>query len=270
MNPIKLVKKTSLIVLSLLLFHGLGAQPNYTARSMGMGGASHAIDGPESVFTNPVSVFDNASSSYIATSTMPFSIPGFIFSGVGHFRHLNDVQWIFGSITNQGIKEYRKTKLSAGYGRRLFESLGIAVEMSFASEHFEGYGNTVGFNYGIFLRQSVASTLTLAVTLRDIVPIPGKFHARPYAALGAAFQANEKLSLYADISQSQESQWRFKSGLEYTPSDILTIRTGVATRPSTFHFGASMVCTSRTKLALAISYHLILGISPSIDITFVP
>jgi long-subunit fatty acid transport protein len=270
MNPIKLIKSLALILVIGISSTNLYTQPHYSARSLGAGEAGTSMKGVESVFTNPASITPQSPYASVATSTMPFSLPEFTFIGIGGYQRHGEQQWIFGTLSNLGTRKYRRIKAALGYGRTLMPSLNLAAEVSVKTERFEGYGTSVGVSYGIFLQQDITPVLSVALSIRNPIPIPMKAHLATSVNIGMAFQIEEPLTLYADISKQETSQWRFMTGLEYRLNALLTVRAGVATRPSTFHIGTSLRCSSKVVISSALRYHLTLGVSPAIDITFVP
>lgn len=55
--------------------------------------------------------------------------------------------------------------------------------------------------------------------------------------LGMMYKPHDKLTISTEIEKNTDMKFRIKSGLEYQIWEMICLRTGVATRPSTSHFG---------------------------------
>jgi len=265
---VKIVKITCVLLwLMFTSVYAMGQQVS-TARTLGLGGATSALQGLESIFTNPSAIDPGTTGGVIATSSMPFNIPEFLYSAVGARINAGANQYVFASISNLGTGAYRDTDIRLGYARRLFDVLQISIDLSTGIEYFEGYATRVHLGYGIGFHYEVSNEFALGTYIKDLIPVPVGLPPRPSFVLGARYSPSDKSRLFGDVILEMERHSRYAMGVEYDISNILTLRCGVSTYPSKFHLGASLTCTKSIAINMAMSYHITLGVSPSFDITF--
>ena len=269
MDPVKLAKFIWLFVLLQLIAIELHGQKLSTARSEGLGGAGVTLSGIESAIHNPA-VGTNGASGIMATSFMPFATPGLSSATILGTHQLSTDQWMSASLSNYGTGAYRHTSLRLGYARSVLPHLNISIEFAGGIEEFEGYGRSASIGYAIGLFHRISDKLALAARIADPIPIPVRIPASPEFVIGLRYSPMKSVALYCDIGKEGFYKMRLKTGIEHTVFDVITLRCGISTNPSKFHFGTAVNCTRRINVAMAMSYHLTLGFSPSIDITFTP
>jgi long-subunit fatty acid transport protein len=84
---------------------------------------------------------------------------------------------------------------------------------------------------------------------------------------GAGYRFSKKVILTAEVRKASDADASVRVGLEYQLADPFVLRAGFGTGPSQYAFGFGWR-TKYFQLDVASGYHLVLGFSPQISLTY--
>lgn len=166
--------------------------------------------------------------------------------GEGRYALSYSIEPLEGVRIGSSITYYQTIIPTIGSGRSLFVDVGIQVDVT---EKL-----TIGA-FGVNLNRATIQNLG------EGSPLPTMIQA------GLAFRASEKVTLMTDVSQELEGPLSLKAGIEYQPTDILYLRVGTQTGPSTVSAGFCLKM-GQLQLDFASSYQALLGFTPHIGLTY--
>ena len=177
-----------------------------------------------------------------------------------------------------GYDLYNESRYSLAYAMRFGDGLRAAVQMDYLGVRLGGnYGNTsaVAAEFGVQAKlveglwigahvynpnRAKLGTLTDgAVTIDERVPT--------LLRAGFAYTFSTKLLMTAEVEKDIDRAERARFGIEYTPSKVLFLRTGIATGPVQGHFGAG-VHLKQLDIDLAVAMRSQLGLTPMIGLNY--
>ena len=83
--------------------------------------------------------------------------------------------------------------------------------------------------------------------------------------LGLRYNANQKVSLFTEVSLENEQNGNLHLGLEYKIINELALRTGFSTNPAKISFGVGYTL-NKIQIDVAVNKHQVLGYSPQISV----
>lgn len=241
------------------------------ARSAGMGNAGVATTDIWSTVNNQaaltllssteISAFykNNFGISELSLSALSVAIP----SKTGVFG---------GSVAHFGFSEYRETKISLAYAKRLWKMLSMSVQINYNSFNFAAaYQNTaaVSGEVGLFadlydnfyLGAHVFNPTKSSLSLESKERLPVGYKA------GIMYKPISSLLFCADFVYYSGNSISFCGGTEYYILSQLCLRAGVATNPELFTVGAGY-SYKRICFDIAFNYHNVLGNTSCISISY--
>ena len=84
--------------------------------------------------------------------------------------------------------------------------------------------------------------------------------------LGLRYNANQKVSLFTEVSLENEQNGNLHLGLEYKIINELALRTGFSTNPAKISFGVGYTL-NKIQIDVAVNKHQVLGYSPQISVS---
>lgn len=269
-------------LLALLLFASLhtfaGGDPlPVGARFLGMGGTGLTLVDLWSVRLNPAGLAGldkpvagvfyqrHYLSEDLAHQGLAFAIPvGKGTFGVGADRF--------------GYDLYNETRASLAYAMRFGEGLRAAVQLDYLGVQLgNNYGGTSAFTAELGVQAKLTDELWLGAHLYN--PNRAKLDAttesnvtldeRVPTLLRAGFGwiASSKLTMTAEVEKDIDRDERFRFGVEYNPSKVLYLRTGISTAAVQGHFGVGFRL-KQMDIDLAVALRSQLGPTPMLNLNY--
>ncbi|TVR77046.1 MAG: hypothetical protein EA412_12215 [Chitinophagaceae bacterium] len=179
---------------------------------------------------------------------------------------------VFGlSLTYFGNSNYNERKVGIAYGRKLSENLTLGGQISYLGLNIAEFGqrNTFTFELGVqyFINPDllIASHIynPLRITLEDfqeeVIPT--------VIGLGLRYEPLKNVFLMAETEKDLNQDFRFRFGLDYAMSDLLSVRLGLLTDPASPSLGLGF---NVNNLLIDISsfYHPVMGFTPHLSIAY--
>ncbi len=170
-----------------------------------------------------------------------------------------------------GFSEYRDTQLGVGYAQELpGETPGTAsAGLAIIYDHRSISGYDSRGQLGIILGGSVrlSSALLLGMQAANIHrSMDAASSSLPQQlAVGLGYRPSEAARLLVDLRKEMRYPLAVHAGLEVRPSEVLTLRIGVATGPRLFTVGIG-ISPGAVEGGLAFLYHYALGWSPAVSL----
>jgi hypothetical protein len=250
------------------------AQERHTngARSAGLANATVALTGPESLFGNPAGLAGLNQVSFFLFHESRFLIKDFTASAAGlSFPLLRGSCGV--GFRQFGRSHYREQLVSFTLARRFGEAFSAALLFSRGSVQFPGH-----FTY------RPGYTLEMGAILKSSPELSWGFHmANPFSdtqdaavsrfrlrqiRLGNVWKISGQLIWCTEIEKTATRKARVKTGLEFMPDKLVTIRAGIIGYPfqptggAGFRFG-------RYAFDIAFIYQTLPGFTPVAAITCV-
>lgn len=168
----------------------------------------------------------------------------------------------FNAMSNQ--------RLGFGYSMLLNEGISVGVQFNYFQRRFFQLGNlrekTLTTDIGILYK--VNPTWNIGICLHDFLGFfTGKENRVSSVRLGTDISLSDKVNLLLEGYQSTFYTFQLRSGIEYEPIQSLFFRLGYQSNPNAISFGLGYNRSS-FKLAIASSFHFVLGWSPSISLSY--
>jgi len=169
-----------------------------------------------------------------------------------------------------GYRDFRTYKNGIGYAMKLLDALSVGIQINHQMIRISGpYGSnqTLTGEFGLAYEVSKNWRFGLAVFNlgRNMMVEEPKERYATSIRLGTAYKVSSMVLLVAELEKDLLHAMRYKSGIEYQPSENLLFRIGFATHPIELSFGLGWVFSSRYHLDFGTQYHQILGWSPNIS-----
>lgn len=174
------------------------------------------------------------------------------------------------SVGYFGFSDFNEQKIGLAYARKLLKNLAIGVQFDFLNTRIKEYGSkgVVTFEAGLHAKVTkevhvaahVFSPAEIVITEEESVPTVFQ--------LGLSYLPSDKVTFNLEAEKDINLPLRLKAGLEYYLVEAVALRFGAGTKPSIFSFGVGYLTKGGFGIDMGIQYHQVLGITPSISITF--
>ena len=161
---------------------------------------------------------------------------------------------------------------------RFSEGLRAAVQLDYIGVQLgNNYGSTSAFTAELGVQAKLTDELWLGAHLYN--PNRAKLGANTESEVildervptllrgGFGWLASSKLTLTAEVEKDIDRDERFRFGVEYNPSKILFLRTGVSTGAVQAHFGAGFHL-ERFDIDMAVALRSQLGATPMLNLNY--
>lgn len=240
------------------------------ARSSGMSGASVTLYDVWSVFNNQAGL----ARLNTITAGLYYENRFFVKSlSAGSFAFaLPTNNGTFGlSVYSFGTLGYRESKYGLAYGRSLGEKLNVGIQLNYLSTVLpDNYGKFSGVNAELGLQAKLTDDLIIGAHIYNLnrMKLPTLDekiieYVPTVFKLGLQYSISSKAIILSEVSKDIENKIIFRLGTEYSPNDILYLRMGIATNPSSYSFGFGYRMKS-ISLDISAAYHQVLGFTPQI------
>jgi len=274
----KLVKFTTgfitLCLVFLVLFSGVklyaGDGLPTGARAIAMGGTSVTLSDNYSLFNNQAGMAFVKKPSAAISSQRRFMLSEFNTATGG--VTLPAKSGVFGvNVSYFGFNVYNEKSAGLSYARLFSENISGGVQIDYHSTTISEYGTQSAVTFEAGLLVKIFSQLNFGAHIYNPVRaqlgfyederLPTVFRA------GLGYTVSDKVLLTIETEKNMDYSARFKSGLEYKPSDKIFLRGGFMTNPFQSCFGAGY----RIKdfdINLAAAYHQLLGFTPNFSLSY--
>jgi hypothetical protein len=240
-----------------------------TGRFSGMGKASVAVQGAESLFSNPANIYGVEKITALLASEWRFGVENLRPISLGLVSPTKSSVFGF-TYQYTGFETMRDNTLSIAYARKLMSKLDMGVRLQYQRVKIINYGSQgiIGFDMGFNtliikqLRLGFYVENPLPFKVKGIEITPTQFH------LGAAYAVNINVLVSFETVKSINHPTTFRFGVEYQFDKKWVLRSGFESYPTAFSFGLGTILSSHFKMDLALSSQSVLGLTPSIMLIY--
>ncbi len=263
------------IVLIILLCSGYGIAQGWApagGRSRGMGDASVTLQDIWAYHHNPAALIGitkfGVGLSYenrfllkeLQTQSVALALP--LKKGV-----------ISGGAQSFGYTQFRTIKAGLGYSLRLSEIFGLGVQMNLHQFRIgQGYGNAIKATGEVGLLTRVNNKWLLGFSLVNFSRVQLSSYQEDRLStvmrIGSSYSFSNKLLVCVEGEKHVDFPLRGKAGLEYTPMENLSFRSGFSTQPIEINAGCGYVFKGIYFLDFGSAFTQQLGWSPNVSFTY--
>lgn len=266
--------KKNLFLFSLLFLFScntLQVYANIGAQQAALGGAGSNIANIWSLWHNPSLLAKLKEANFGIYSHQPYFIGRLNdLSIAGSLPHLNNYCFAMGA-RYYGNKFYSETNIKLGYAMQLNAKTTIGLNSSFNNIRISNYGNGSSVSFGIGMQLNPHPKLFVSSYFNYPNLANRRFREEgisgPSLVSGFAYIVDTKFLLALDIKASLRNKIAISSGFEYALNDLVLLRLGVATNPSTVAMGLGFKWT-KVQMDFGTNWKLQTGFSPHFSIQY--
>lgn len=241
------------------------------AQSAGMGGVSVANESVYSAFNNQAGLVSLKKFAGVVNYENRYLLPEI---GTKSFAAARSIKaGVFSvSINSFGNKLYSENKYGLAFAKGFGDILSVGIQMNYLSTRIaEGYGKSGVAAAELGIQSKPIKNLIIGAHVFN----PTRAQLADYNnerlptifKIGAAYLVSTKVTTAVEFVKDIRYKPEFRIGLEYKPVNVLYIRVGVATQPSTFAVGIGLQLKD-FRLDISSSYHPMLGYSPQMGLVY--
>lgn len=170
-----------------------------------------------------------------------------------------------------GFKNFSQKKAALAYGRKFSQAINGGIQFDYLNTEIPLYGNKSVFSFEAGLQVKVLKALSIGAHVFNPVSMQSGFgddeRIPTYVKIGFAYTVSDKVLLLGETEKDLKNKPRVKSGVEYKMLKQLDLRGGIETNPFISSFGIGLHL-GNLNLDLATSYHQILGVTPSVGLSY--
>lgn len=225
-----------------------------------------------SLYGNPAGMVGTTSLTFGTHVEQRFALRELSAAQGGIVFPIGDNQAIGARVSWFGLGEFGEGRYALSYSIEPLEGVRIGSSINYYQTVIPSIGSGQSLFVDVGIQIDVTPTLTIGAfgvnlnraTIRNLgegSPLPTMIQA------GLAFRASDQVRLMADVSQELDGPLSLKAGIEYQPTEILSLRAGTQTGPSTVSAGFGLQL-GQLQLDFASSYQALLGFTPHIGLTY--
>lgn len=174
------------------------------------------------------------------------------------------------TIQHFGFEGFNEQKVGVGYARKLIEGLSIGTQILLLNTSIPEYGNKINVTFELGIITQLLPKLQLGAHVYSPVQteLANNENLPTIFKIGLAYLPSQQLTCTGEVEKDIAFPARIKFGFEYQIVKQVVVRTGIATSPTTFAFGAGYRLNNGLALDLASSYHQILGFTPTVGFLY--
>jgi hypothetical protein len=266
-----------LLLLAFVFFciSGTNAQyHSYNAALSGMGGSGIAIDDFQTGMNNQAA-WGNLNCINVGVGyNSKFMLKELSDRYISFAMPVSKDAGVFGLNLNQyGYSQYNITKAGLCFARNFSPdfSVGLQFDAFHVGTADEMYGNATAFTFECGFLYRLNNKISLGTAILN--PVQAKLskytqEQLPVSlALGMSYQPSKVLLLSADIVKEQFHPASLRAGFKYLISESLILRGGFSSAYFSVSGGVGVRFNTLT-VDISTSYHQVLGISPSVTISY--
>lgn len=175
------------------------------------------------------------------------------------------------SANYSGYKNYSETQIGLAYGRALGDRANLGIQFNYNSRRTEGYNNLTAVCFEIGAVFHLSEKMHTGIHAYN--PVGGRFNqlsgeklAASYT-LGLGYEASEKLLINAELIKEEMQPVGVNASLHYAFEKAFYIRCGTASGYDR-SFAAIGLNRKDFRIDMSLSWHRLLGITPSLRIVY--
>lgn len=264
-----------LLIITFSYWSGLFAQngipQNAGARGAAMANASLTFTDINSIFTNQAGLGYLEELSFTVYGERRFLVAdglnSFLLGGAYPIKSIGTIGL---SMHYFGYGKYNEQKIGLAYARKLFKKVSMGAQFNYIATRIGEYGTAHSFTFELGLLAQVSKQFHIAAHVFSPVRIelPNGDVLPSIFKIGVAYIPSDKVRLTAEIEKDLINPFNGRFGIEYHPIDVLYIRAGLSVYPVMPSFGIGLNIKG-LKIDLAASYHLTLGVTPCLSVSYV-
>tara|TARA_B100000900_G_scaffold398775_1_gene400536 strand:- start:16 stop:852 length:837 start_codon:yes stop_codon:yes gene_type:complete len=242
------------------------------SRSQGLANASVCLKDVFSYHNNPANLADQSALSFGLAYENRFLLKELQHQSYALAMPLGRGVFSVGG-NSFGYRDFRTFKNGIGYAMELLDALSVGVQINHQMIRISGpYGSNQTLTGELGLAYEVSKNWRFGLAVFNLgrnmmVEEPRERYATSIR-LGTAYKVSPMVLIVAELEKDILHPMRYKSGIEYQPSQNLLFRVGFATHPIELSFGLGWVFSSQYHLDFGTQYHQILGWSPNLSFRF--
>ena len=253
----------------LLLIAQNGYNTTTGARGLAMGEASISYQNIDAAFSNQAGLAHLTSFAAVVTGERRFALNEL--STLGAAAAYPTIAGTFAfHVQYYGFQDYNEQKVGIAYGRKLGEKFSAGAQISYLRTQIPFYGNSGLPVAELGIQAEITKNLLVSTHL--VSPFGPEItegeNLPTVLRIGLSWQPSAKVSLTAQADKDIDFEARFRSGLEYTVSEIFQLRVGVATNPTQLGVGFGLTMKNGLALDVASGYNQILGFMPGVGLKY--
>lgn len=248
-----------LVAVVCLATQSVPGQPlEYGPRAAALGGAGVALAGDATLLINPASAAGSRAWFAHAFASRAYGLSELsqLVAGAGHrIGGMAVTATVFGF----GFKEYRDLSLQVGAARRIERARtdwGLRITATEVS--IRGHGSFWSLSAGIGAIVALSRTLSIGLSIERVASAGENFGQRRRLSGGLAFQLADPVTFVADTVADPGFPVDWRLGIEATPVNAVSLRTGISAEPHTLSLGIRVHVT-RLSADVAAQRHDQLG-----------
>ena len=245
-------------------------RPFENAAAMGMGGATIAMPSLSSGLGNEAQLGLGNRLGIWAGSALPYGVEGW---QTAHFQAIAGMGKYSGvglGIEHSGTETYTEQRYRLAYGRRLTEAFYLGGSADVLRASAQEYGSATMATFGLSLLAHALPDVWVGAKIQN--PLQQKIGedlVPTVLRIGASWKPTEILLMSFETEKDLERKPMIKAGLEYRPTSVLVIRTGMrSNQVARLAFGAGLRLKNNLCIDLASEWHPSLGLTPSAMISW--
>ena len=254
-----------------LLFTSVQAQVGTTinrgAASLSMAGTYLTLENEYSLFSSPSNLVTIENIAIQASGEQRFLQTGLLNASFGIAKKISALGTVSIHANQFGIDEYKEVDISLGYGRKLDNKINLGISFSYMQLRIEEYGSKSIFNADIGL--STYPIKNLMVVAHIIHPFRTEVAENSRIPLelnlGMKYTVSSKAQLRFEFHKEVDFEEQVIVSLNYTPIDILNLRTGFTTNPGSLAFGIGLKLNDFIILDFGFQTHQYLSPTPGLS-----
>ncbi len=176
------------------------------------------------------------------------------------------------SANSFGNSLYAQRSFGLAYAIQLDEGLRAGVQLDYLNLHLgEGYGSTQALTAELGVQARLTEKLWIGAHLYNPnrAQLGGPYSERipTVISAGLAYAFNKQVTLAAEVGKDIDRQEQYHAGIEYRPTEVLFLRTGISSGPAKAHFGAGFRI-KQLELDLAVVMRSQLGLTPMVNLNY--
>ena len=258
-----------ILFMPLFLKAQIGTTLISSSRFSSMGKASVAVQGAESLFSNPSNFTNVDKTTTLLASEWRYGVSDLKPIALGFV--VPTKSGVIGLMYQHfGFEAWRDNMLGVAYARKLSAKFELGVHLKYQFIKIPAYGTqgVVGFDVGF--NTLIINNLRLGFHIQNLLPFKiNETETTPSVfRLGAAYQVNTNILLSFETVKDLSYPAAFRFGMEYDVAEKLFLRCGFESQPSSFGFGLGYFLSEKFRMDLALSNHAVLGATPALTLTY--
>lgn len=186
-----------------------------------------------------------------------------IASGFGTYSYPTSYGTLSTGFMIYGFELYKETKLTIGYGKKLYNNFSVGIAAIYKNLTIKNYGSKgfILFNAGGIVQ--ISSKFNLGFAFENITRTTVGEEDNQFPVVfwtGLSYNMIDGLSVFTAIKKELNFNLSFRFGMEYLLLEFLQLRIGTANEPDTYSGGIGIIYNI-FQLDYAVTSHPDLGLT---------